>query len=124
MVGDQASPLVGAVVNGVAVVVRLASADRIAQLPESVAGHARGGNGGDLPWSLDRAVVGWRAVCYLKIRISRFHLFFFFFIGFLYVACDSHSSKKQGLFAATQAFAWSATHLAPVSYPTLPGICQ
>lgn len=78
MVRDQASPLIGTVVNGISVVVRLAGANGVSKLPESVAGHTRGGDRGDLPWSLDRAVVGWRAVYYLEIWVSFFLLLGFF----------------------------------------------
>lgn len=122
VVRDQASPLVGAVVDRVAVVVRLSGADGIAELPESISSHARRRRRGDLPGSLQLAVPFGRAVC-VSLVVS-------------YIASPprpaasarggggvpvySHSSKKQGLFAAAQWTAWSVTHLLPAEYPTPP----
>lgn len=64
MVDDKASPFAGAVVDCIAVISSLAGANRVAPLPEHVAGHTFAGEGSGLPWRLDGHMVASCAILF------------------------------------------------------------
>lgn len=111
MVGHQAGGQRGAVVDRVAVVVRLARAQLVAPLPEEVARHAVGGERerGLLPRLLDVAA-GVGAV-WLRSWLA-FFLFSFFFFFFLFFIVE-RGTGRMGVVGVRDPFMGRAPYILP-----------
>lgn len=70
MVNDSALPLVGAMVNGVLIIGRVAVRELLAVLPEQIRGQASGAERCLLPFKFGGAVVAFHAIFFEKARLS------------------------------------------------------